>query len=275
MVVVSYLNLGDILNNAFGYAKKMLSDIGRLVILIILHVIPIVNFIVVGYYAKAVRESPTSCDVPKLEGYGDMFMQGLKVAVAVFLYMVIPMILIFAGAAFLNMPWMMMRGGYGYNMGMWALSPFGIILIIAGIVVAFFVAIIAAIGIVHMIKLNSFGKAFAFGHVLGIIGKTGWPKYIGWIIVMFIIGAIVGLIGAIPYVGWLISIIISPIYGVFAARSAALIYTEGAPESQYPPPPTAYPTPPPTAVVGTSCKFCGAPKPAGATYCINCGQKIE
>ncbi len=270
MVVVSHLNLGDILNNSFSYAKKLLSDIGRFVILIILHVIPIVNFIVMGYYAKAVRESPTSSDVPKLEGYGDMFMQGLKVVFAVFLYMVIPIVLIFVGA-FFSMPWMM----GGYSMGMWAIRPFGIILIAAGVVVVFFVAIVAAIGIVHMIKLNSFGKAFAFREILRIIGKVGWPRYIGWIIIMFIIGAIVGSIGAIPYVGWLISIIISPIYGVFAARSAALIYTEGAPENQYPPPPTAYPTPPPAATVGTFCKFCGAPKPAGATYCINCGQKID
>ena len=156
------------------------------------------------------------------------------------------------------------------------MSPLWIILIIVGIVVAFFIAIIAAMGIVHMIRLESFGKAFAFGEILRIIGKIGWAKYIGWIVVMFIIGMVVGGLGAIPYVGWLISLIVSPVYGVFAARSASLIYSGSAPETQYPPPPPTAPAP--VSIAGSSpiyCKFCGAPLTTGAAYCQNCGQKIQ
>lgn len=275
------MNLGDIINNSFGYAKRLFTNIGRLVILIILDIIPIVNLITVGYFAKAVRESPASSDVPKLEGYGEMFVQGLKVAVAIIIYMIIPLILIMSGAftpALGFGPYWMMGTPQGW--GMWTMGPIGIVLIIAGVVVGFLVAIIGAIGIVHMIKSNSFGKAFAFSEILKTIGKIGWGKYLGWLIIMFVLGMIVGWIGAISYVGWLITLIISPIYGVFAARSAALIYTEGAPEGQYPPPPPAsapaYPTSAPAAApAGMYCKFCGAPSSVEATYCQNCGQKIR
>jgi hypothetical protein len=268
------LNLGDILNNSFEYTKKLFSNWGRLVILIILDIIPIVNLIAIGYFAKVVHESPSSEDVPKLERYGNLFVQGLKIAIALVLYMIIPLAFVLGGVAFVGVPWMMRGAGYGMNM--WAMNPLGIVLIIIGIIVAFFIAIVAAIGIVHMIKLDRFGKAFAFGEILQIIGKIGWGRYVAWIIIMIIISMIVGGIGAIPYVGWLISLIISPVFGVFAARSASLIYTEAAPPTQYPPPP-------PTAPVTTSatkpsplyCKFCGAPSTTDAVYCQNCGQKMQ
>ena len=76
------MDLGGIIGNSLEYAKKLFSDIGRLIILIVLDIVPIVNLIVGGYFAKVVRESPSSNEVPKLEGYGQMFVQGLKLAVA-------------------------------------------------------------------------------------------------------------------------------------------------------------------------------------------------
>lgn len=42
------MNLTENLGNSFSYAKKLLSDGGRLIILIILDIIPIVNWIVLG-----------------------------------------------------------------------------------------------------------------------------------------------------------------------------------------------------------------------------------
>jgi len=266
------LDLAGIIGNSVDYAKKLFSDIGRLIILIVLNFIPIVGWlIVIGYFVKVVRESPSSNEVPKIEGYGQMFVQGLKLAVAGILYMIIPMILILSGVAFAAMPWMM-SDGYGY--GFWSMGPLGIGLAIVGIVVAFFIAIVAAIGIVHMIKRNSFGKAFAFREIAKIIGRIGWGKYFAWIIVMFVLALIMSGISAIP-LGWIICLVISPIFGVFVARSAALVYTEGAPGVTYPPPATTYGPPAPTVTSGMYCKFCGAAIPTDSTFCQNCGQKIK
>ena len=46
------MDLPDNLSNSYEYAKKLFSDFGRLVILIILDLIPLVNWIVVGYAAR-------------------------------------------------------------------------------------------------------------------------------------------------------------------------------------------------------------------------------
>ena len=48
------MELGEIFQNAFDYSKKMASDAGRWIILVILGVIPIVNLIVFGYASKVI-----------------------------------------------------------------------------------------------------------------------------------------------------------------------------------------------------------------------------
>ena len=88
------MDLAENLSNSFEYARKLFGDIGRLVILIVLDLIPVVNWIVVGYAARALKESPGSEAPPKLEDYGRMFVDGAKVFFASLIYMLIPLILI-------------------------------------------------------------------------------------------------------------------------------------------------------------------------------------
>jgi len=255
------LDLGQNINASIDHARKLFTDFGRLVILIILHIIPIVNLIVIGYYARNIRETPTSDSPPKLEKYADLWINGLKVAVAAIIYMIVPIILIIIGALTLFAPLMLGM----YRPGMWFIpAGFGGILLASGIIIAFAVAIIMAMAIVHMIKSDSFGKAFAVGEIIGMIGRIGWGRYILWLIVMFIFGIIVGAINSIPAIGWLISLIIAPIYGVFTSRSAALMYLDGV-----------SPGAAPAAAVPAGKKFCmacGASIPSEATFCPICGK---
>ncbi len=223
------MELEQILNDSFVYAKKMFTDAGRLIILIVLNIIPIVNLVVAGYLGRVVKESPSSSEPSKLTGYVDLFILGLKVAVAIFIYMLIPTILLVLGAFSILMPFM--PWGMPFDrmpfMPMILPSALGLLIVIVAAVLIFFITIIMAIAIVHMIKANSFGKAFAVGEVLSIINKIGWGKYILWLIIMLVCALVVGALGRIPVVGWLFSAIISPVFGVFMGRSAALIYTEG------------------------------------------------
>lgn len=102
-------------------------------------------------------------------------------------------------------------------------------LVVIGVLVALVMLIILAAGIAHMIKTGKFGKAFAFGEILGIIPKIGWGRYLAWIILVAVISGVVGAItGAIPYVGWLISAIIGPALIVFFFRSLGLLYSEAS-----------------------------------------------
>ena len=268
------MDISQIVGNSFEYAKKLFSDLGRLAILIVLDIIPIVNLIVLGYMTRVAKETPMSADPPPLRDYGDMFIQGLKVAVAVFLYMLVPIIIILMGAgAFIF-------GAIGMQEFFPAWGAIGVGILVVGIILAFAIAIIMAMALVHMVKNNSFGKAFAVGEVLGIIGRIGWGKYIVWLIIMFVIALIVGAIGSIPAVGWIISLVIAPVFGVFVWRSAALIYSEAVPPVGFPPaPPTppAYvpPPPPPTVAVPAVrfCVHCGAQIAAEAVFCPRCGGR--
>lgn len=296
------MKLGDNLSNSFDFAKKLLSDGGRLIILIVLDLIPIVNWIVVGYAARVLRESPGTEAPPKLERYGEMFVDGAKVFFASLIYMLVPTILIVAGglsfvASFFSLQGQMIEPGIMFG-------GTGLLLVLVGLALAIIFLILLGVGMAHMIKTGKFGKAFAFGEIFSIIGGIGWGRYLGWIVIVIIITAIIGaLAGFIPYVGWLISAIISPILSVFIFRSLGLLYNDGAPPelrtqvaavggmvcascgtslqphhkfcpncgAAVPAPP---PPPPPTTTAGTKfCMSCGAKIPANASFCGSCSAK--
>jgi len=228
------LDLAENLSNSFEYARKLFTDIGRLIILIVLDLIPFVNWIVVGYAARVLKESPASDAPPKLEEYGQLFVDGAKIFFASLVYMLIPLILIAAGVGSFVAA-MLAAGGpdfvlRGFTPGaMFLFGGTGLVLVLVGVVVAFFMLIILAAGVAHMIKSGKFGKAFAFGEILGVLGKIGWGRYLVWVILVAIIAAIVGaVVGAIPYVGWLISAIIGPALIVFFFRSLGILYSEAA-----------------------------------------------
>ncbi len=304
------MNLSENLGNSFDYAKKLFSDAGRLIILIVLDIIPIVNWIVLGYAAKVLRESPGSEAPPRLERYGEMFVDGAKVFFASLIYMIVPIVLIAAGAASFFVSFFTL--GQPAPVGVFfggvptGLTLLGIVLILLGIVLAFFFLLILGAGLAHMIKTGRFGKAFAFSEILGIIRGIGWGKYIGWAVLVVVIALVIGAVaGAVPFVGWLISAIISPLLTVFIFRSLGLLYNEGAPPelrapvvapagglvcpscgtplqpfhkfcpncgAPAPAPPMA-PPPPPTAAETKFCISCGARIPATASFCGSCGAK--
>jgi len=225
------LDLSDNLSNSFEYARKLFIDFGRLVILIVLDLIPIVNWVVVGYAARVLRESPGTDAPPKLEKYSELFVDGAKIFVASLIYMLIPLILIGAGVGSFVAA-MIMEGGPDFMLRQFAPSQIlfggtGLILVLIGVLVAFVMLIILAGAIAHMLKTGHFGKAFAFSEILGKIGKIGWGRYLAWIVLVAVIAAIVGgVTGAIPYVGWIISAIIGPALIVFFFRSLGLLYSE-------------------------------------------------
>ena len=226
------MDLSDNLSNSFAFARKLFSDFGRLVILIVLDIIPIVNLIVTGYASRVLKESPGADSPPKLENYGDLFIDGLKIVIASIIYMLIPLILIVAGFGSFFAA-MVTGGGPNFMWGgftpayMGLLGGTGVVFVLVGLLVAFVMLILLAAGIAHMIKTGKFGKAFAFGEILGIIGKIGWGKYLAWLILIVVLAAIVGAIaGAIPYVGWIIAAIIGPALAVFYFRSLGLLYSE-------------------------------------------------
>jgi ribosomal protein L40E len=295
------MNLGDNLTDSFNYTKKLLADAGRLIILIILDIVPIVNWIVIGYAARILKESPSHDAPPKLENYGELFVGGAKVFFASFIYLIIPIGLIVAGgssifvALFSGEAPRLLLGGTGLG------------LVSVGIILAVAALIILNVGIAHMIKTGQFGKAFAFGEIFIIMRGIGCGKYLSWVVLVTITTAIVsGIAGSIPVVGWLVSAIIAPALIIFIFRSMGLLYNDGAPSelrveaisprltllvcvacgTQLQPyhkfcPNCGSPAPPPPiqATLSTSeaktkfCISCGSRIPSTAGFCGSCGAK--
>ena len=84
------IGIGENLTGSFGYAKdKLMGSIGNWILLIILTIIPIVNFIAMGTYLKVYRGED-----PKVENIGKSFVEGLLVLIIAFLYMLIPTIIV-------------------------------------------------------------------------------------------------------------------------------------------------------------------------------------
>jgi hypothetical protein len=294
------MNLGDNFNDSFQYAKKLFSDAGRLIILIVLSIIPIVDWIVIGYQARVLKESPGTGTPPKLEKYGESFVDGAKVFFATLIYMLIPFVLIIVGGVG-TFAGLMSLQGQAVAPGL-LLGGAGAVMFIVGIILAILLLIILGVGLAHMIKTGKFGKAFAFGEIFSIIRGIGWAKYFGWVVIVVIISLVLGAIsGLIPFVGSIIAAIIQPILGVFIFRSMGLLYNDGAPlelrvqapvvtglacascgttplqadQKFCPNCGAAAPVPQPTpAQTGTRfCISCGAKIPAAATFCGTCGAK--
>ena len=230
------MSLSDDLNQAAQYTGSIFQRIGDLLILFIVSIIPIVNFIALGYYARIVRDSPSSKNTPKLERYMDMFIEGLKiVAVAIIWAIIIAIIAMiiaipFIAIAALNVltnPTTFLNAGWIFAIGSFFVI-FGII--------AFLLGIIAFMGVVHMVKTNSFGKAFAFGEIFRMIGKIGWLRYLAFFVVFFVALAIVGtLTGSLGAIGWVISALLSVLVGLFFSRTIGLLYNNAAGFNTQPP----------------------------------------
>jgi hypothetical protein len=204
------IGIGENLTGSFGYAKdKIVGSIGNWILLMILTIIPIVNFIAMGTYLKVYRGED-----PKVAGIGKSFVDGLLLFIIAFIYMLIPIIIftIVLGSAMAGL----MTGSVA------ALAGAGIGGIICLIVFILF-GLIMTPAIVNFAR-NGFGAAFHFGEIFGMIAKAGWLNYILSIIVLAIIFGIISLLNMIPFVGWLIMIIIFPFLIVWASKFWANLF---------------------------------------------------
>jgi hypothetical protein len=223
------MGLSEDLNEAAQYTGSIFQRVGELLILLIISIIPIVDFIALGYYARIVRDSPSSRSVPRLEGYVDMFVEGLKIIVVAIIWAIIIGIisLIFA-IPFIALSAINFLANPGVFLGFGWIFAFGSYFVIFGII-AFLLGIFAFMGIIHMVKTNDFGKAFAFGELFRMIGKIGWLRYIAFFVVFFIASAVVGTItGVLGPLGWIVGALLSVLVGLFFSRTIGLLYDDAA-----------------------------------------------
>jgi len=150
------MDLETNLSTSAAFTGKIFGNMGRLLLLIVLGLIPIVNLIVVGYMARIIRDNPD--EPPRLENYGRLLLDGLLVVIAWLIYAVVPLIFVVA-------------------------------LFVVGILLFLVFMVIGAVAVGYMIKRDmDFTKIFAFQEVWGIIKRIGVGRYLLWYLVMAVLG---------------------------------------------------------------------------------------
>ncbi len=212
------MDFGTMLGDSYEYAKEAL--IGKWVkwlLLIIISIIPIVDFIMFGYLMEIFRGARAA---PELEEYGRLFINGLKLFVVGLIYS-IPLIIVYViifGATFALM-------SSGSNTAVAA----GIGTMLIGLLIIFVLAIVIAlfevIGVIRLARTDSIGEAFNFSAILAHIGRIGWGTYIiALVIVMVAIAVVEVVLSIIPILGWILLFILTPAFSIFVARYVTLLY---------------------------------------------------
>ena len=192
-------NVGDSFKFAFDHtAKKILRWIG----LSIVFWIPIVQFLAIGIFMKVYRG-----EEPDFTNAGKSFIQGLLMFIAENVYALIPSLIIILCAML------------GASEGAGAISVIGVIV---GIVLAVILGLFMIPVQVNFARKQSFGAAFAFGEIFGMIGKLGLAKFIlAWLLYFVIILAVsivLGILSVVPVVGAILMFLYGPFIGIFAAK---------------------------------------------------------
>jgi len=166
----------------------------------ILLIIPIINFIIGGYYIKTLRGSiEGKPGLPEWDDWGDLFITGLMVAIIGLIYMLIPLIVLFVSIG----------GVITAAISSGDFSVGSISAIVGGslfsVVLMLIVFLVLPMALSIYAKEDSIGAAFRIGEILSRI-KSIPGDYIISIIVLYALLFIVNLVAAIPILGWVIVI---------------------------------------------------------------------
>jgi hypothetical protein len=201
------MNINGNISDSIQYPIK---DWVKVIILGIILIIPIVNFIGLGYYLRIIKSTLAGLDeLPEFERVEELFIDGIKLLIVCIIYAIVPLIFYALSFAF----------------------PGSVFFIIA-IIFAIIISIFAYMGIANMAYYDSeIGAALKYREILDRIAAIGWGNYIFWWIVLMLIitiaGVIIGIVGGILlfYVlGFLVFLLGFSYLVIFQARSAALTF---------------------------------------------------
>ena len=226
------MDAGHIASDASKYPLSNFNRILILGILTILSSLIIPAFLVLGYLFKIIKSSMEgSSELPMFGEWIQMFADGLKVFVVLFIYSVVPLILIFLGIWTALLP-MLSVPGYGSilnpTVSMGVIGGITFIGIGLQILVSFFIPI--ALG--NMAHHDKLGGAFRFGEIIEKIREIGGVDYFIWFVVMVIIAWAAYFISFFLVFPLFIGVIIVPLlvlpyFMMFFARSISLVYAYG------------------------------------------------
>jgi len=232
------MDAGQITTNALKYPSTNFKKVIILGILTILSSLIIPGFLVLGYALKIVKSSMKGInELPDFNQWLDMFVDGLKVFVVLFIYSLVPMILILLGTWAIILPMLSVPGAGSIFNTSFSVNLIGGIAFI-GIAVEIIVSFILPIALTNMVHHDKLVGAFRFREIIDKIRQLGAVDYLTWYVIMLIIAIVFGYISTFLVFPLIIGIIIVPLLilpylTIFYARSIASVYTYEVSDHEY------------------------------------------
>ena len=227
------MNINENISDSLQYPIK---DWIKIIILGIILIIPIVNFIGLGYYLRIIKSTLAGLDeLPDFERVGELFIDGIKILIVCIIYAIVPLIFyalsfVFAGSE--TVPSSTTTSSvFSFNY-LPAFTGISLVFFIISAIFAIIISIFAYMGIANMAYHDSkIGAALRYREILDRIAAIGWGNYILWWIVLMLIitvvGFIIGIVGGILLffvLGLLVFLLGYSYLVIFQARSIALTF---------------------------------------------------
>lgn len=154
--------------------KRPFADLTKFIIGAVLSIIPIVNFLALGYQLKCAKSAMKGdYKLPEWTEWGDLFVKGLLLIVVFVIYAIPVAILVavFAGGAF-------MAAGQGADAGMAGMGIGAVVMLAIGLLLIY---ILPSVTMSFVLNDFKFGAAFKVGE---IVKKTLNKDYlVTWLVV--------------------------------------------------------------------------------------------
>lgn len=230
----------------FG-ALMLTGFINNVVITVVLVILGIIILIlaliaIYGYLFRVIKASLADLnDLPNFDDWGEMIVDGLKVAVVNIIYsiifgllMLIPLGIMIVAIIFLGAPlytastFTDLTSFFGAGFGFWVFYLLYFIVYLIMLLLMALAAILVPLAIANMAYRDDFGAAFNFSQLKEKIQSIRWGKAVVWVVAtyfVFTIATMVSMITGLLLIGIiLVPLLIIPFLAIYYARSIALLY---------------------------------------------------
>ena len=196
----------------------------------------ILSFFISGYTVRVYRGTTPA---PDFTGWIDLFVDGVKLAVVWFLWL-LPLILVLAAGIAIAVTTFFSTQAQSVSPDWILLVSFALLLLLIEGILFFIVILFGILGAVRFARTGSIREGIRFSAILTTIRTIGWLSYIilliGYVIAMVIYAVITGVLSFIPYIGWILILMVNPVFTIFTARYFSLVYDQGEPKTVPPVP---------------------------------------
>ena len=196
----------------------------------------ILSFFLSGYTVRIYRGTNPA---PDFTGWTALFIDGIRLAVVWFLW-VLPLILVLAAGIALALTTFLSTQAQSVSPDWILLVSFIVLLLFVEGILLIIVMLFGILGAVRFARTGSIREGIRFSAILTTIRTIGWVSYIilliGYVIAMVIYAVVTGILSFIPYIGWVLLLVVNPIFAIFSARYFSLVYDQGEPKTVPPVP---------------------------------------